>query len=84
MNDLFKECSDIFVIEYLKDVLIHGCSLEDHKKHIELVLDRLCAKDLYVKVSKCKFGDEEVEYLGVLLRAGKLTMNQNRTRATKV
>jgi hypothetical protein len=39
---------------------------------------------LYAKLSKCVFGAQEVEYLGFILKAGKLAMNPNKTSAIEV
>lgn len=81
MNDVFSDFVDKFVMVYLDDILIFSDSWEEHVKHIRLVLERLRKHKLYAKISKCKFGVQEADYLGFVLRAGKLAMNPNKTRA---
>ena len=81
MNKIFKEYTDKFVLVYLDDILVYSKTWEDHIRHVRLVLDRLRKEKLYAKFSKCKFGVQEVEYLGFILRAGKLAMNPNKTKA---
>jgi len=49
---------------YLDDILVYSPSVEQHEKHLRLVLQRLRDSKLYAKMSKCSFGDEKVEYLG--------------------
>ena len=84
MNDVFQDYVDKFVCCYLDDILIYSESWEQHMKHIELVLQRLRQVKLYAKLSKCVFGTQEVEYLGFILKAGKLAMNRNKTNAIEV
>ena len=83
VNNIFHDYSDKFVMAYLDDILIYSTTWEEHIKHIELVLSRLRANKLYGKLSKCTFGVQEIEYLGFVLKAGKIAMNQNKTDAIK-
>ena len=64
MNNIFKDYLDKFVLAYLDDILIFSPTLEDHARHLRLVLDRLRKFKLYGKLSKCDFARQEVEYLG--------------------
>ena len=52
------------VICYLDDILITGSSKEEHNANLEAVLVRLRDHGLHVKLSKCKFLEQSVEYLG--------------------
>ena len=81
MNDLFRDCIDSFVMAYLDDILVYSNSWKEHLQHVELLLDRLRRHKLYAKLSKCTFGTQEVDYLGFVLRAGKIAMNPNKTKA---
>ena len=83
-NDVFRDYTDSFVMVYLDDILIYSNSWSEHLQHIKLVLNRLRKHKLYAKPSKCAFGVQEVEYLGFVLRAGKITMNPNKTIAIEV
>ena len=38
--------------------------MEDHLAHLEQVLTTLQANTLYLKKSKCAFGQETIDYLG--------------------
>ena len=64
------------VIIYMDDILI---ATEDNtKKHRELVhkvLERLAKLDLYLKPSKCQFEVKKIEFLGVILEGGTVTMD---------
>ncbi len=84
MNDVFKDYNDSFLIVYLDDILVYSNSWDEHIGHVRLVLDRLREHKLDAKLSNCTFGVQDVDYLGFVLRAGKLPMNPNKTRAIEV
>jgi len=49
-------------------------------KHIKEVLKHLYKAGFYVKVEKCEFYSELVEYLGYIFSPSKLTMSNNKIR----
>jgi len=51
-------------IAYLDDILIFSPTKEAHESHINTILDRLNSTGLKVKVSKCEFMKESLEFLG--------------------
>ena len=38
MNDIFKEFLDDFIIIYIDDILVFSKNMEEHEKHLEIVL----------------------------------------------
>jgi hypothetical protein len=64
MNQLFSQYLRRFVIVFFDDILIYSSSIEDHLVHLELVLQCLLTNCFYVKLSKCLFCQESIEYLG--------------------
>ena len=53
---------------YLDDIIIYSRgNFEQHVLHIAMVCRRLRDAGLSLKLSKCKFATEEVEYLGHVL-----------------
>ena len=64
MKSIFKPFLGKFVLVFFDDIIIYRKSWEEHVKHVEMVLQLLKEKQLYVKPSKCFFGVKEVEYLG--------------------
>lgn len=64
MNNVLGDFVDKFVLIYLDDVLIFSKSLEEHRQHVRLVLERLKEHGLICKPSKCSFAKPEIDYLG--------------------
>jgi hypothetical protein len=71
MNDIFADLLDVFVLVYLDDILIFSANMEDHLKHVRIVLDRLRELKFYAKPSKCEFGKTKIEYVGFLVGGGQ-------------
>ncbi len=49
---------------YVDDLLIFAKTFERHLVHLENVFARLRASNIKLKPEKCRFGDNEVDYLG--------------------
>ena len=76
MNSIFADLVAEGVVDvYLDNILIHTCTLEEHRKVVHEVLKRLEKFDLYLQPEKCKFKLQELEYLGLIIRPNKITMD---------
>jgi hypothetical protein len=64
MNSVFMPELDKFVMVFIDDILIYSKNLEDHAKHLHIVLERLRDHRLYAKFSKCEFWLDTVKFLG--------------------
>lgn len=53
-----------FVFPYLDDILIASSSIEEHRAHLKLVLERLSSYGLRINISKSIFGVNELGFLG--------------------
>ena len=69
------------VAVYLDDILIYSHTVEEHRQVTHEVLQRLRAHDLYLRPEKCEFEREEVEYLGLIIRRGEVTMDPVKVHA---
>ena len=65
---------------YLDDILIYSNNMSEYYQHIKKVLKHLCKASLYVKVEKCKFYSEPVEYLEYILSSSGLTISDNKVK----
>ena len=64
---------------YLDDILIFSNDEESHKKHVELVIQRLREYNLKIKPSKCKFARSKLEYLSHIIENGTIRPNPVKT-----
>ena len=78
-----KEGPD-FVTTYLDDILIFSKTLQEHDRHLRLVMDRLVEAGLKLNPAKCTFLQQEVEYLGYTITADGLKTAQRHLRAVRV
>jgi len=75
MNDTFRDFLDKFLVIYLDNFLVFSDNLKEHKKHVWLVLERMHEAGLYLKVSKCEFHKEEVEFLSFIVGQNGMRMD---------
>ena len=75
MHAILMPYLDDFVLVYLDDILIFSRTLEDHKRHVAMVLDRLREHQLYAKLSKCEFGKDTMEFLGHIVSSKGLAVD---------
>lgn len=64
MNHPLKPYLRNFVLILFDDILIYKLTWGKHLQHVDLILKLLRNHNLFVKLSKCSFGMEEVEHLG--------------------
>ena len=81
MNDIFKDLLGIYVIIYLDDILIFSKDRHSHQAHVREVLRRLQENDLFCKPEKCEFFKASVEYLGLIIGRGWVSMDSAKVEA---
>jgi hypothetical protein len=68
---------------YLDDIIIYSTSMEEHLLHLTEVLTLLGKAGLSLKLTKCHFFKETVDYLGHVIRPGKLAVAEKNTDALR-
>lgn len=63
MNDLFRPFLDHFVLVYLNNILVYSMNWDEHVCHVKKVLNIMKNEKLYLKLSKCEFGNTSLVYL---------------------
>lgn len=64
MNEVFMDYMRKFVLVFFDDILIYSDSLDSHLQHLRIVFETLKQHKLFVKKSKCSFGQARLEYFG--------------------
>ena len=72
---------DAFCTVYLDDILIYNETIEEHQAHIKKVLEALSKVGLHLKPEKCEFYKTEVKYLGLIISAEGVKMDQKKVKA---
>jgi RNase H-like domain found in reverse transcriptase/Reverse transcriptase (RNA-dependent DNA polymerase)/Integrase zinc binding domain/Chromo (CHRromatin Organisation MOdifier) domain len=77
MNEIFaEELREGWLSIYMDDILVHTPhELDKHRECVHRILTKLEEHDLYLKPEKCLFEQEQVEFLGVILRGGTIQMD---------
>ena len=76
MDSIFKDMVEQNqVIVYMDDILMYAADEEELEQRTKEVFRRLREQDLYLKPKKCEFKKTQVEYLGMIIEEGKITMD---------
>src|SRR5882757_5920174 len=76
MDQLYKDLIENGgVIVYMDDILIHATTIEELDKLTKKVLKILQDNQLYLKMEKCEFQKERLEYLGVIITLDSIEMD---------
>lgn len=67
MNLIFRRLLHRGVLIFMDDILIYSKTLEEHMQLLCEVFDVIRANQFFIKLSKCSFAQEEVEYLGHII-----------------
>jgi hypothetical protein len=63
-NDILSPFLSKFLLVFLDDILVYSPTLNNHIDHLNQVLRKLREHQLYMKMSKCSFAQNKLEYLG--------------------
>lgn len=67
MNIVFKPYLHKFVLVFFDDILVYSKDVASHTSHLAQVFNVLEANQLKIKLSKCSFGQSNVNYLGHII-----------------
>ena len=82
MNQIFAHMLRKHVLVlFLDDVLIYNKTLGEHAQHLEQVFQILDSHQFLVKLSKCEFAKQQLEYLGLTISAQGVTTEPSKIEA---
>jgi hypothetical protein len=83
MNGVFREYLDKFVIVFLDDILVYSKTEEEHEHHLRMVLQVLREHQLYAKLSKCSFYQNQIHYLGHIISKEGIAVDPEKIEAIR-
>ena len=83
MNKILRESLDHGVVVYLEHILIYSENMDDNIKPVQNVLDRLEQHDLSVLLKKSVFHQDEVEFLGYIVKTSGVTMSDRKLKSVQ-
>uniref|UniRef100_A0A0W0FB23 Reverse transcriptase domain-containing protein n=1 Tax=Moniliophthora roreri TaxID=221103 RepID=A0A0W0FB23_MONRR len=76
MDDVLQDfMAKGWCLVYMDDILIYSETAEQHWERTIRLLQRLKEQDLYLKLHKCKFDVQEIDFLGLVIRPGQIAMD---------
>jgi hypothetical protein len=81
MNEVLQPFLRRFVLVFFDDILIYNTSWSEHLWHDHLVFEKLQDHHLYLKRSKCFFGEWCVGYLGHVISVDGVAMDEEKVQA---
>lgn len=78
MNHIFSGYIGRFMDIYLDDIVIYSKTLEEHVKHVKLIIDILTREKLYLSKNKLFFLQSELKILGRLVTDDGIWMDPDK------
>ena len=81
MNKVFAPLLRHSVLIFMDDILIYSATLEEHILHLQQVLEIIQDNQFYIKLSKCIFAQQQLEYLGHLVTSQGVATKPSKIQA---
>ena len=77
-EDLFKHC-----LVYIDDICVYSKTYNDHLKDLESVFIKLKKYNWKLKLKKCNFAQEKIEYLGHVISYNQISLHPRNLQKIK-
>ena len=68
------------VASFINNIIVETEEEEDHHKVVEEVVKRIAKNDLYIKLEKCKQKVKNVRFLGVVIEAERIKIEEEKVK----
>ncbi|HEX3418956.1 MAG TPA: RNase H-like domain-containing protein, partial [Stellaceae bacterium] len=76
MDSYFQDLiNEGWIVIYMDDILLYANTREELREMTKRVLQRLKERDLFLKLEKCKFEQEEIDFLGMVISHNNVKMD---------
>ena len=83
MNHALRSFIGRFVVVHFDDILVHSKNLDEHINHLHCVLAVLRKEKLYANLKKCSFCMDKVVFLGYVVSAKGIEVDEEKVKAIK-
>ena len=81
MSHVLRSFIGHFVVVYFDDILVYSKSIDDHQLHLKSVFEVLRKERLSANLGKCYFGTDHVVFLGFVVGADGLRVEEEKIKA---
>ncbi|XP_073031256.1 uncharacterized protein [Primulina eburnea] len=83
MNHVLRAYIGKFVVVYFDDILVYSKDLDEHVKHLRLVLITLRDEQLYANLKKCDFCTSKLVFLGFVVSSQGIQVDEDKVSAIR-
>lgn len=76
LSPLLRRC----VVVFIDDILVYSKSIEEHVEHLRQVFELLQQHQLHLKIAKCSFAKEQLEFLGHIISSGGVSTDPTKVQ----
>ena len=80
INRALIDLIDIYYIIYLDDIFIYSINFIDHQRHVREILKKFRNFKLYLKLSKCEFSVNRVEFFSFMVITRDIDIEGSRVK----
>nr|GEU96101.1 putative reverse transcriptase domain-containing protein [Tanacetum cinerariifolium] len=83
INRVCKPYLNKFVIVFIDDILVYSKDIEEHEKHLKIILELFKKERLYAKFLKCDFWLDSIQFLGHVIDCSGVHVDPAKIEAIK-